>query len=137
MKDDVTMRNVTNGYIINITSGYWRAHNHTADIAECVLAPENCLGGTANFTCATGHIGALCEACDLYGQFWNESYASADATHCGSCNEVSGNAYKIAGITIYTMITMGLSVKGTYLKLANVICLIPINNAGYLLFSSH
>lgn len=30
-----------------------------------------CEGGTGNFTCAEGHVGALCEACDIYGKMWN------------------------------------------------------------------
>ncbi len=28
-------------------------------------------------TCAEGHIGALCEACDIESSYWEESYAVA------------------------------------------------------------
>lgn len=34
--------------------------------------PEACLGGeeTGNDLCVVGHIGALCESCDLYQVKW-------------------------------------------------------------------
>lgn len=54
--------------VINVTAGYWRRNNKTDVITECEMEPSSCLGGTENFTCATGYIGALCEACDLYGE---------------------------------------------------------------------
>jgi len=31
--------------------------------------PGNCLGGFQNYTCKAGTVGALCEACDLYGEY--------------------------------------------------------------------
>lgn len=32
---------------------------------------ENCLGGFSNEICLIGHIGALCEACDILGLYYN------------------------------------------------------------------
>ena len=45
------------------------------EIAYCINLPENCLGGQNNFTCAEGHIGALCETCDINGIYWQETYS--------------------------------------------------------------
>ena len=56
--------------VINVTQGYWRKNNQTDIVTECSSYPDNCLGGNANFTCVTGNIGALCEACDLYGEMY-------------------------------------------------------------------
>ena len=68
------MLNCTDGYVINVNPGYWR-HNITTDlIDECVNLAENCLGGISNMTCFIGHIGALCEVCDIKGEVWQESY---------------------------------------------------------------
>lgn len=35
----------------------------------CVNKPENCKGGSSDI-CKSGHIGALCESCDIKGNFW-------------------------------------------------------------------
>lgn len=41
--------------------------------------PKNCLNdydGEYNykFVCATGHVGPLCECCDLKGKIWKTNY---------------------------------------------------------------
>lgn len=44
---------------------------------SCVNLEENCLGGTGNNSkefCFEGHIGAMCEACDLTGSVWGEPW---------------------------------------------------------------
>lgn len=50
---------------IIIKAEYWRPHNYSESIVYCSNMPENCLEGKeySNFTCADGHLGALCEAC--------------------------------------------------------------------------
>lgn len=49
-------------------SGYWRYVFQSTTVEYCYHYPTNCLGGWnyGNPTCVTGHIGALCEQCDLY-----------------------------------------------------------------------
>ncbi len=50
------------------------------EIAECYNQLTNCPGyeyeyvkeSFGNSLCTEGHIGALCEACDLKGEHWNE-----------------------------------------------------------------
>ena len=50
-----------------VNKGYWRANAYSADIVECKNLLENCVGGTfGNFVCYEGHIGPLCESCDVY-----------------------------------------------------------------------
>ena len=37
--------------------------------------PANCKGGIEDFICSEGHIGALCEACDLEAFRWPDRYS--------------------------------------------------------------
>ncbi len=65
---------------ILVTKTYCRVNNITDLISYCSHAPQSRLGGTSNQvneTCDLGHIGAYCEACDLYAKYWNESFSNA------------------------------------------------------------
>ena len=62
---------------MNIFKGYWKPNNETDDIELCFNLIENCVGGTGNNSrelCYEGHIGALCESCDIYGKVWEHRY---------------------------------------------------------------
>lgn len=53
---------------MNVTAGYWRKNNLSDIIEPCFNLPAACLGGEGNSSiefCYEGHIGALCEECDL------------------------------------------------------------------------
>ena len=54
----------------------------------CKNLISNCLGGieTGDNLCAEGHIGALCESCDIYAVKWNESWAVSENYKCGKCS---------------------------------------------------
>ncbi|KAL4461594.1 hypothetical protein ABPG74_016218 [Tetrahymena malaccensis] len=50
-------------------SGYWRKTNISTIVLSCSNLPDNCVGGDfGDFTCYEGHIGALCEECDILSQ---------------------------------------------------------------------
>ena len=66
------------GKHINITGGYWRINNETDLIEKCIHQPLNCIGGISQEICATGHIGALCESCDLYGIKNKDRYSKSN-----------------------------------------------------------
>jgi hypothetical protein len=36
--------------------------------------PDLCTGGNATVPCLLGHIGGLCESCDIAGEYWEKSY---------------------------------------------------------------
>ncbi|KAL4433309.1 hypothetical protein ABPG74_017413 [Tetrahymena malaccensis] len=102
------------GYnIMNISAGYWRKNTSSDLIESCSNAASNCVGGQGSQLCYTGHIGALCEECDLYGKYWGEAYALSGSFSCGKCSEVSGNVQKVVLIMIWTLISTLLSVKST------------------------
>jgi len=49
-------------------------------VEECFNLKENCLGGAGNGSreiCFEGHIGALCEVCDIDGTTWGEKWANS------------------------------------------------------------
>lgn len=99
------------GYKMNLTAGYWRKHNYSDVIVHCANYPDNCLGGTHNFTCAQGHVGALCEACDFYGQKWGKAYANSGTYICGKCSDQQYNSAIIVAITIFTMFLIAQSIR--------------------------
>ena len=68
------MKSCYNGYQISIKPGFWRPSNYSDLIDECVNMITNCEGGSNNFTCKTGLIGALCEVCDIKSYFWEKHY---------------------------------------------------------------
>lgn len=43
----------------------------------------------SNFNCKEGHIGALCESCDLNGLYTenNLKYSATSPYNCGKCDE--------------------------------------------------
>ena len=75
-KDD-TFINEVNSAKIQLKLGYWRAYVFSSKIDSCFHLEENCIGGwgTGNDLCSLGHIGALCEQCDLYNIMGSGSYS--------------------------------------------------------------
>lgn len=60
-------------------------------------------------------MGALCESCDLLGSRTGISWAQSALYKCGKCADVLGqNTAIIIGISIFTLLSMLLSVKGTF-----------------------
>lgn len=70
-------------------------------------------GDTSLEFCYEGHIGALCEECDITAGLWSESYANSGPFVCDKCSNVSGNLIKIVLVNIFILVNMFLSVKGT------------------------
>jgi hypothetical protein len=65
--------------LLNISKGFWRDSIDSSTVEECKNMPENCTGGllVGNGLCKKGHIGGLCESCDIYGVFWDEQWAKS------------------------------------------------------------
>jgi hypothetical protein len=81
--DSATMDDV-NPTNIKLKAGFWRHEFNSSVIAECINLPANCNGGwtPGNPSCYTGHMGALCESCDIYGTR-DEPYAPSAKYKCG------------------------------------------------------
>ncbi len=54
-------------------------------VENCVNLKENCIGGVefGDNSCYKGHIGPLCEPCDIYALKWEERWSNSDRFSCG------------------------------------------------------
>ena len=54
--------------MIQLRETYWRAFYYSEIIESCYHLSTNCQGRwfAGDPSCIEGHIGALCESCDLY-----------------------------------------------------------------------
>lgn len=84
-------------------------------IENCRNLEENCLGGwdSGDSSCFNGHIGALCEQCDLYNIRGDGPFSVSMIYKCGSCNDVGDNITKLVSISVWTIISIIMSVNST------------------------
>lgn len=99
---------------MNVTPGFWRRHNLTDAIEPCENLPANCLGGTQQFTCYEGHIGALCESCDNYGDTWGHKWANTGTFTCGKCQDDAYPLAMVVIVTIYATIMTAIEVMSGF-----------------------
>ncbi|EAR84930.2 transmembrane protein, putative (macronuclear) [Tetrahymena thermophila SB210] len=92
--------------------GYWRKSIDSSLIILCENQQKNCAGGSyGNQVCYEGHVGALCEECDLYGSFWGKSYSISSKYSCVECDKVKYNLYGLLSLTIWTLFSMTVSIQ--------------------------
>ncbi|CAD8211891.1 unnamed protein product [Paramecium octaurelia] len=113
-KDDLKMKSIESS-MIELRSSYWRAYYYSQTIEYCYHLTENCEGGWSpgDESCIVGHIGALCEQCDLYNVRGDGSYSLSSSYSCGSCDEIFGNVLTIFFISIWTLVSILMSVSST------------------------
>ncbi|KAL4429511.1 hypothetical protein ABPG74_014286 [Tetrahymena malaccensis] len=81
--------------IINLKQGYWRQEGYSTEIIQCTNRLQNCIGQSyGNQVCIEGHIGPLCEECDVFGLFWGESYSRKSKYECSLCQDMKKNIWK-------------------------------------------
>ncbi|KAL4449942.1 hypothetical protein ABPG74_015061 [Tetrahymena malaccensis] len=104
------------GSQIILDSGYWRNGEYDEDILFCEHLQENCVGGSyGNNICYKGHIGGLCEECDIFGEVWGESYAKSGKYQCTECSKIAHNQYIVSIVTLWTLISMEQTLYLCYL----------------------
>ncbi|KAL4467691.1 hypothetical protein ABPG74_013026 [Tetrahymena malaccensis] len=95
------------GDVIQVNQGYWRINDQDDLLVYCENAPGNCLGGATNSTCSVGHVGALCESCDI-----ENNYTRAGNFQCANCGDVLLNSLKVIGLMAFYVISAKMSVNG-------------------------
>lgn len=108
---------LTTPVAIKLKPTYWRAEYDLQEIEYCTNLPSNCNGGwkPGNPSCYTGHMGGLCESCDIYATRSDESYSISAKYKCGACADtIAVNSIVISALSIVTLVSMALSVKGNY-----------------------
>lgn len=65
--------------MVKLRPGYWRPYINSLQEESCYHLASNCLGGwvPGDLSCSVGHIGALCEQCDLYNIRGDGSYSNS------------------------------------------------------------
>ncbi|EAR98265.2 transmembrane protein, putative (macronuclear) [Tetrahymena thermophila SB210] len=63
------------GSTIQLKNGHWRVSKHSDQIIQCVNNPISCQESDISSIngCIKGYLGPLCEECDIFGVFWQES----------------------------------------------------------------
>ncbi|CAD8210964.1 unnamed protein product [Paramecium octaurelia] len=114
IKNQLTMDEV-NAARVKLKPFYWRPYEYSHTIEYCQNLPENCVGGwnPGNNLCISAHIGALCEQCDIYNVRGGGKFSTSALYKCGSCENIGDNTIKIGLISLWTMISILISVKGT------------------------
>ncbi|CAD8063527.1 unnamed protein product [Paramecium sonneborni] len=135
--DSTTMDDVSPAGI-KLKQGYWRPQFDSEIVTYCLNLPENCNGGwkPGNPSCYTGHMGALCESCDIYG-VRDEFYSTSAKYKCGPCADtLAVNAIVITALSFVTLFSMILSVKGNYQMLEDFVRIQNKKAMGILVSSS-
>ncbi|CAD8149864.1 unnamed protein product [Paramecium octaurelia] len=113
-KDDSKIKSLESS-MIELREHYWRAYYYSQTIEHCYHLVENCKGGwrPGDESCILGHIGALCEQCDLYDSRGSGFYSVSSAYSCGSCDQIAYNVITIVFVSLWTLISTLMSVSST------------------------
>ncbi|CAD8113596.1 unnamed protein product [Paramecium sonneborni] len=113
-KDDTKIKSLESS-MIELRQHYWRAYYFSQTIEYCYHLVENCKGGwrPGDESCILGHIGALCEQCDLYNSRGSGSYSVSSTYSCGSCDQIVYNVITIIFVSLWTLISTLMSVSST------------------------
>lgn len=67
-----------------VKNGFWNDFEYIDTIVECINKKELCIpeDSTNLFNCVEGHIGPLCESCDIEGKIWGSTYGTIDYMKC-------------------------------------------------------
>ncbi|EAR84219.2 transmembrane protein, putative (macronuclear) [Tetrahymena thermophila SB210] len=109
--------------VLILEQGFWRESETSSDILECSNSKMSCLGGQfyGNQICQKGHIGPLCEQCDLAGQYWNQSYTENHNYQCSLCSDISYNTVKLVLTFLAIMIFSAIVCRSAYKNTLNTI----------------
>ncbi|CAD8187831.1 unnamed protein product [Paramecium pentaurelia] len=121
-RDSISTEAVTSASV-KLRAGFWRPYTYSVRIEYCLNMEINCEGGwiPGNPSCFTGHIGALCEQCDVYNIEGKGSWSMSGQYKCGSCDQIGDNTIKVALVSAWTIISIMLSVKSTMEMVENMV----------------
>ncbi|KAL4436222.1 hypothetical protein ABPG74_018206 [Tetrahymena malaccensis] len=98
--------------IILLQQGYWREVQYSEKLIYCTNRPENCIGSSyGNQVCVKGNIGPLCEECDIYGEYWTESYTRKNKYECIQCKYIKNESWKFVLSLLWIFLSVLLTVE--------------------------
>ncbi|KAL4499753.1 hypothetical protein ABPG72_017293 [Tetrahymena utriculariae] len=127
---------------MTLKQGYWKSKNLTDSIVECSNKLSNCVGTQEQGYCLEGHIGPLCEQCDIQGHFWSQKYYSDGSFDCKECSKLLKatnlvpTIFIALGMVVYVLISIRIAwdiseliVIGYYLR---KIKFVPVSKSSFL-----
>ncbi|CAD8080777.1 unnamed protein product [Paramecium sonneborni] len=101
--DNVKFQNITSN-LISLNPGYWRPDYFSDQTEQCFKNQIFCQGGweVGDQLCLKGHIGGLCEECDIYNiRGFGEHYKSLTNNQCEICPKLSINLILFIFVTLW------------------------------------
>ncbi|KAL4461788.1 hypothetical protein ABPG72_009139 [Tetrahymena utriculariae] len=134
---------------IYLRENYWRVNNYSDQIYQCDINANVCNGDESKGYCSKGYTGALCSACDTYGQIWGEQYGringvSSKIIYCEQCSQIKNNTYKqilvLIGILCYLIFliieSQNSNCKMCQIKIISSLDLLQMGVSQFILQSS-
>ncbi|CAK58254.1 unnamed protein product (macronuclear) [Paramecium tetraurelia] len=130
-KDDSKINSIKSS-MIELRPSYWRTYYYSDNVEYCYHLPQNCMGGwlPGDSSCLLGHIGALCEQCDLYDIRGNGQFSVSQDFQCGNCDQISYNIFITILISLWTLLSVLLSVSSTVAVMKDFIREIRLRSYG-------
>ncbi|CAD8188112.1 unnamed protein product [Paramecium octaurelia] len=97
---------------LNLQEGYWRPHYLSDYTTQCFKNTQNCKGGwlVGDEICLQGHIGALCEECDIYNIRGDGKYfKNSEILQCLSCFGISDSIIPFVMNTVWAVLSIVLT----------------------------
>ncbi|CAD8094633.1 unnamed protein product [Paramecium sonneborni] len=111
--DNKKFENITSNLIF-LKTGFWRS-SYTSDLTEqCFKNLIFCQGGwdVGDQSCQLGHIGGLCEECDIYNiKGFGQYFKSQTNMQCYLCPKESINILPFIFVSIWSLLSIFLSVR--------------------------
>ncbi|CAD8166230.1 unnamed protein product [Paramecium pentaurelia] len=99
---------------IKLLSGYWRP-NYLSDYTEyCFKNPTFCIGGwdVGHNLCSLGHIGGLCEECDIFDQRGKgQFYKNLSDFQCQECNKIWKSMLSFIFTSIWSFLSILITLR--------------------------
>ncbi|CAD8087605.1 unnamed protein product [Paramecium sonneborni] len=111
--DNIKFKNITSN-LINLNPGYWRPDYYSDQTELCFKNQIFCQGGweVNDKLCLQGHIGGLCEECDIYNiRGFGKHFKSLTNMQCQICPRESINLILFIFVTLWSFFTIFLSVR--------------------------
>ncbi|KAM3144283.1 hypothetical protein pb186bvf_003745 [Paramecium bursaria] len=107
----IILNNTSNNF--QLQQYQWRPTRLSPYIEYCHQNQMNCLGGwsTGDKSCLKGHIGALCEQCDIYNLRGDGQFSQNYGVICVDCGSTGLQVLAIFGTLIWTLISAFVTVR--------------------------
>ncbi|CAD8119769.1 unnamed protein product [Paramecium sonneborni] len=111
--DKTRFKNITENNI-ELLQGFWRPYYLSDYIEQCFKNLQFCKGGWeyGNQLCSEGHVGALCEECDIYNVRGDGKYfKNQQDSVCISCFGVQDSIIPFVAASIWSLLSIIITLR--------------------------